>query len=163
MGYTLEDAPITYMTMPKGRPKSTPAGTASDFGPSPRPLDGKIKATVKRPKASRSAADKAKAAEVLVVDNIEMVTPDAAAFDVYVSNSKQDKGELVGTYSRIRHSHVHGKNGERDTLKYKLGITGVVERIGADGDENLVVTLVPRTGNMIVGGIHIELAPKQKY
>lgn len=162
MGFKYEDAPIAYMTLPQGRPKSTPAGTASDFGPSPRPLDSKIKATVKRPKASRSAADKAQAAEVLVVENIEMVTPDAAAFDVYVSSSKQDKGELVGTYTRIRHTHVLG-NGERSKLNYKLGITGVVERIGADKDGDLVVTLVPRTGNMIVGGIHIELAPKQKF
>lgn len=158
MGVKYEDIPIKYMTLPKGNTKKPPAGTAADFGPKPRPLDGKIVATVKRPKASKTAAQEV---EVLIVDDIEIKTPDAAAFDVYLSNSKQDKGELVGTYSRLRHIHVHGSGSDR--VRYKVGITGAVERISADSDDTVVVTLVPRTGNLVVGGVRIELAPKRPF
>lgn len=161
LGYCYENVPIKYMTMPKGRTKQAPVGSPTEFGPSPRKLDGNIVVTVRRPKASRTAADKINEAELVVVDGIVLGTPDAAAFDVYVSNSTQDKGEMAGIFARVRHSNSHG-DGKKSSMKLKLGITQAVERIGADGDDTLVVTIVPHTGDVTIGGVHIELVPKQK-
>lgn len=164
MKYKNEDVPIKYTTLPKGNPKPAPSGSPTEFGPSRRTLDSNIVLTVKRPNnALRTVLEKIwDQVELLSVDDIELTTPDAAAFDVYLSNSRQDKSELVGTYSRVRHNNTH-LGGLFNRMKYVVGITGAVERIGASADETVVVTLVPRTGNVTVGGVHIELAPKQLF
>ena len=53
-----------------------------------------------------------------------------------------------------KHKHKHTKM----KTKLKLGITELLEVLDAEGDEHVLVTLVPKfgKGHVMVGGIKIE-------
>ncbi|XP_068653932.1 polyphenol oxidase, chloroplastic-like [Aristolochia californica] len=165
LGYVYQNVPVEYLSSPQPvTPPATPPQSSfpvSEFGPTPRPLSGTIRAVVGRPRTSPSPSDKRLEAEVLFVDDIELNDPAAARFDVYVNRLSQGSyvaglGTFAGSFVRVRHNHTNRDGSHIRTLQ-KFGITSLLEEIGAEADENVVITLVPRDGNLSIGGVHIEL------
>ncbi|XP_058096724.1 polyphenol oxidase, chloroplastic-like [Magnolia sinica] len=147
------------------KPRSTTSLVqVSEFGPDPRPLDSTIRALVQRPKKSRTKSEKDDEVEVLVIDGIELPPNGPISFEVYVAAPSggdfvgPDLGESAGRFSKLPHTHIHKKgNAEKKKCSLKLGISKLLEEIDAEGSEKVVVSLVPKDGEVTIGGIHIDL------
>ncbi|MBA0598777.1 polyphenol oxidase, chloroplastic [Gossypium raimondii] len=124
-------------------------------------LDKPVRVNVERPRKSRSKTEKEEKEEILVID-IELKGDLFVKFDVYVndeddagSNIGSENTEFAGSYVNVPNKHKQGK-----TLKtrLRLGLTDLLEDLGADDDDGIVVTLVPKygKGNIKISGIKIE-------
>ncbi|KAL2969230.1 hypothetical protein AAZX31_15G068700 [Glycine max] len=127
----------------------------------PLVLDSSVSALVKRPKKGRSEKEKEEEEEVLVIEGIEFERDLGVKFDVYINDEDDvpggpSKTEFAGSFVSVPHKHKH-KHGKMKT-NLRLGITELLEDLGAEDDEHVVVTLVPKfgKGHVIVGGIKIE-------
>lgn len=94
--------------------------------------------------------------EVLVVEGIEDDGTESVRFDVYVNASPDDfrqpaARECAGSF--VSMPELGGEGDGRTDLK--LGITELIEGIGAEGDDTVTVTLVPRKGKTVVAGVNI--------
>ncbi|KAJ0978876.1 hypothetical protein J5N97_014350 [Dioscorea zingiberensis] len=134
-----------------------------EFGSAPKELDYTLRVLVSRPKTNRSKTDKEEKSEVLIVKDIQIADRKEARFDVYVSVPDADgkvggdRGDFVGSFVTLAESSgIPSKKKEKKT-KLKLGITYALEDLQAENEEKIVVTLVPRFGNVTVGGISIDL------
>lgn len=60
---------------------------------------------------------------------------------------------------RHGHGHGHAKKGRGIKTKLRLALNEQLEDLEAEGDESVVVTLVPRQGKgrVKIGGVKIEL------
>lgn len=169
LGYTYKDTvptPWLEPTRPK-RPAAKPrSGSFSmvpvtEFGTEPRALvDAPIRALVSRPKTGRSLDEKEDENEILFVDGIEVVEEGAVRFDVFIATpfgnfAGPDYGLPAGSFVKLPHKHKAGSKQRK--AKLKLGITKLLEDLKADNAQKLVVTLVPRTGTVNIGGVHVEL------
>ncbi|XP_058101433.1 polyphenol oxidase, chloroplastic-like [Magnolia sinica] len=170
--YVYEETSIPWLTArPKGsRKKHKSSKTANQFGPDPRTLTSTIRAKVKRPKWSRTRKEKEEEEEILIMDGIEIRRDMFVKFDIYVNVDGEDDENLGGPGSHefcgafINVPHNHSKmDGDGKPLKMKtslrLGITDLLEDIEADGDEEIVVSIIPRAGNgedIVIGAIKIE-------
>nr|AHF20575.1 polyphenol oxidase [Hevea brasiliensis] len=128
----------------------------------PLKLDKVIRTMVSRPKKSRSKKEKEEEEEILVINGIEFERDAVVKFDVYVNDehdspSGPNKSEFAGSFVNVPHAHKHGK---KMKTCLRLGITDLLEDLGAEDDDNVVVALVPRIGKgqVRIGGIKIELA-----
>ncbi|KAJ8760511.1 hypothetical protein K2173_015178 [Erythroxylum novogranatense] len=127
----------------------------------PLVLDKVVSAKVARPKKSRSSEEKEVEEEVLVIEGIKLKREVSAKFDVFINdedetNTTPDNTEFAGSFVNVPHKH---KGMNTMTTCLRLGITELLEDLGADDDDELVVTLVPRSGEglITVGGIKTEL------
>ncbi|XP_077250867.1 polyphenol oxidase, chloroplastic-like [Tasmannia lanceolata] len=166
--YTYEDVDVPWL---KARPNPTKKGsstkTANEFGSVPRTLGSIIRAKVKRHQRSRSKRQKEREEEVCVVDGIEFRRDLFAKFDVYINVDDENVGnpqcsEFVGCFVNVPHGHSK-KDEDGNVTKMKtslrLGITDCLDDIGADGDEDIEVTIAPTAGNgkeVSIGGLNIE-------
>ncbi|KAL5978416.1 hypothetical protein ACLOJK_029533 [Asimina triloba] len=131
----------------------------------PRPLDSVIRTHVRRPKKSRSKAEKEAEEEVLVIEQIQLPREAAVKFDVYINNPAsaplppKDSAEFVGSFVSVPQTRSRAQNRSRLNTYLRLGITDCIEDLGADADDEVEVTLVPRLGTdaVTIGGIKIEL------
>ncbi|KAJ8629161.1 hypothetical protein MRB53_022484 [Persea americana] len=138
----------------------------SEFGSDPKTLDkATIRVLVTRPKKSRSKTEKEGAVEVLIIKGIQAPIFEPSRFDVYITTPYEGDlvapslGEFAGSFTKLPH-HGSGKDtGATKTKKskLKLGINNLLEDIDAEGAEKLVVSLVPRLGQVTVGGVSIDL------
>ncbi|EEF43227.1 Polyphenol oxidase, chloroplast precursor, putative [Ricinus communis] len=127
----------------------------------PLVLDKVISTVAKRPKKSRSKKEKEEEEEVLLIDAIEFERNALVKFDVYVNDehdstsARPDNSEFAGSFVNIPHKHKHGK---KMKTCLRLGLTDLLEDMGAEDDDTVVVTLVPRYGKGLVkiGGIMID-------
>ncbi|KAK1303914.1 hypothetical protein QJS10_CPB11g01353 [Acorus calamus] len=139
------------------------ADVAASF---PLKLKKAVSVTVKRPKVSRSATEKEEAEEVLVVDGIEFSRDEYVKIDVYVNSAGHEEKvspggrELIGSFVSVPHKHKHDKKEKAITTSLRLGLSEFLEETGAEGDESIVVSLVPRKGKskIKIGGLKIEFA-----
>jgi polyphenol oxidase len=130
----------------------------------PRKLDQVVKVLVKRPKKSRSKKEKEEEEEILVIEGIEVPRDEFVKFDVFINDedevlSSPNKTEFVGSFVNVAHKHKHAKNNKTNQ---RFGISDLLDDLGADDDEHVLVTLVPKIGcngiNAVsIGGIKIEL------
>ncbi|CAI9279714.1 unnamed protein product [Lactuca saligna] len=127
----------------------------------PASLDNVIKVLVPRPKKSRTKKQKEEEEEVLVIEGIEVKRDKFVKFDVLVND--EDDGtrataaetEFAGSFVNVPHMHKHEKNGK---TRLRLGITDLLVDLKAEDDDNVLVTLVPKTsgGDISIGGIKIK-------
>ncbi|PIA60619.1 hypothetical protein AQUCO_00300253v1 [Aquilegia coerulea] len=156
----------SYYTKKKAAPRSAGADelvAISEFGSEPRLLDTTIRVLVTRPKASRTQEEKDEAAENIFIDDFTFDHTDYAGFDVFVTKATEglataDLGEFAGSFVHI--PHAHGPSDHRNILH--LGITYLLEDIAdAEASEQLVVSIVPRSGEVTLTGVSIQLVPKE--
>jgi len=121
-------------------------------------LDKVISVEVSRPKKSRSAREQEDEDEVLVIERIEYEENQLIKFDVLVNDEPDspggpDKSEFAGSFVNVPHKHA-----KKSKTTMVLGITGLLEDLEAEGDDTLVVTLVPRSGgdSVTVANVKIE-------
>ncbi|KAK7302745.1 hypothetical protein RJT34_13641 [Clitoria ternatea] len=138
------------------------AQTSSRSVQFPFVLDSVVSTTVKRPKKSRSKKEKEEEEEVLVIDGIELDRSKAVKFDVCVNDEDGESvgpgnTEFAGSFVNVSHLHKHKSRETKTCLR--LGLTDLLEELGADEDDSITVTLIPRYGKGLVkiGGIKIEL------
>ncbi|KAI0516646.1 hypothetical protein KFK09_009323 [Dendrobium nobile] len=111
---------------------------------------------VKRPR--RGGGDEV---EVLVVEGIETEGTESTRFDVYVNASPAElqhpaARECAGSFVSLPQLRREGKR--RTNLK--LGISELIEDLGAEGDDTVLVILVPRKGKATVADSLLCCYPK---
>ncbi|CAA7404091.1 unnamed protein product [Spirodela intermedia] len=138
-----------------GRSCSNPRGGAATF---PLTLSSLASITLKRPKVSRPQAEKDKQEETLVVNGIEFDPTNCVKFDVYVDDTdagevKPDDSEFAGSFVNVPHGKGHNEKMKSVKTTLRLGITDLLEDLKLDDDDEILVTLIPRTGK---GKVKIE-------
>ncbi|WOL18823.1 polyphenol oxidase, chloroplastic-like [Canna indica] len=131
----------------------------------PVKLDSPVSATVKRPKVSRSGSEKEAEEEVLIVDGIEFDRDYFIKFDVFI-NATEGEGitpgasEFAGSFVNIQHKHKHSKKEKKLRTKLSLGISDLLEDIGAEDDDSVLVTIVPKAGKgkVSIGSLRIDFS-----
>ncbi|KAK9150045.1 hypothetical protein Syun_008354 [Stephania yunnanensis] len=166
--YAYQDVPIEWINArpTSKRPKGSRASNdlkkkavkAADAFP--RSVNnGLIRVIVKRPviNKSRTKKEKEEQPEVLVIEGIELDAGKTVKFDVLVNDDDEstmpDKSEFAGSFVNVSHRHA-GMEGEmKIKTSLRLGITELLEDLGVEDDDELVVTIVPRIGtqNVIIG------------
>ncbi|XP_058108997.1 polyphenol oxidase A1, chloroplastic-like [Magnolia sinica] len=170
LGYSYTSMPLVWKDFSKAckiRPKITCTATAVEFGSVPKALvSDPIRVLVKRPNSSRSKSEIQNTLEVVMVDGIEVEHTSSTRFDVFIntpSDNSTHLGDFVGSFTTVAHGHKHGEtsDGNEKKLGLKLGITSMVSKLNAEDAESLVVSLVPRMGPVVVGGVRIEQIEKK--
>uniref|UniRef100_A0A0E0JPQ4 Tyrosinase copper-binding domain-containing protein n=1 Tax=Oryza punctata TaxID=4537 RepID=A0A0E0JPQ4_ORYPU len=142
------------------------AAGAKEAARFPVMLDSPTRVTVKRPVSERrSRAEKLAKVEVLVIDGIQVDMDVAVKFDVFV-NAGEDHAavgpggrELAGSFVNVPHRHKHDKRGRAIKTTLRLALNEQLEDLGAEGDDSVVVSLVPRQGKgkVKIGSVKIEI------
>ncbi|KAH7652228.1 polyphenol oxidase protein [Dioscorea alata] len=163
--YTYQEVDIPWLTK-RPTPKATQAAARSAFTEAtfPLTLTAAASTTVRRPRVSRSEAEKAAETEVLVVDGIQFPGDKAIKFDVYINAPEfaeigPSASEFAGSFVNVPHLHVARETAVM-TTRLKLSITEALDELGLDGDENIIITVVPRAGseNLKIGGLSIDFS-----
>ncbi|XP_062162702.1 polyphenol oxidase, chloroplastic-like [Alnus glutinosa] len=178
LGYAYQDVEIPWLKTKRTPRKSKNVKKVATLFPSERGgvalaaassaslafpvvLDKVISTVVARPSKSRSKRQKEEEEEVLVIEGIELEKAAVVKFDVYINDdvdtpSGPDKTEFAGSFVHVPHKQAHAK---KKKTALRVGITDLLDDLGVDGDDDVVVTLVPRQGKGLVsiGGIKIEL------
>ncbi|XVF25845.1 hypothetical protein REPUB_Repub13aG0249000 [Reevesia pubescens] len=124
-------------------------------------LDKIVRFEIPRPKKSRSKLEKEDEEEVLVLQNIQLDMDVAVKFDVYINDEDDDEptgpedSEFAGSFTNLPHNHNQGKKLETSLT---LPLSDLLEDLDVEGDDNIVVTLVPKEGKglVTVGNIKID-------
>lgn len=123
----------------------------------PITLDSVISVTVPRPKKCRTKEEKEEEEEVLAIQGIEFVADELVKFDVHVNDdeddlSRPDNSEFAGSFVYLPHRR------KTVTTSLRLGITDLLDDLGADGDDSIKVTLVPKCVKrpVTIGKLKIE-------
>ena len=76
------------------------------------------------------------------------------------SKKTQIKAEYAGSFVNVPHKHRHGDQSKKMKTTLSLGLTDLIEDLGADDDETVTVTLVARCGKeaVIINDIKIEFS-----
>lgn len=177
LGYVYQDVDIPWL---QAKPTSTRskvmkvvgntlgvgAAHASNGGGDvkfPVVLESSVRKVVRREKKKKGEKE-----EVLVIEGIEFEGDVAVKFDVYVNDEEGGGGpsgprktEFAGSFVSVPHKHKHvDKKGKKKKMKtnLRIGITELLEDLGAEEDDHLIVTIVPHfgKGHVTIGGISIE-------
>ncbi|CAK7350629.1 unnamed protein product [Dovyalis caffra] len=159
--YDYQDVPLPWLKAkptPKIKRKEKSPSVLTPVSAFPLVLDKVINVEVSRPKKSRSAKEKEDEDEVLVIKGIEYDKNELIKFDVLVNDEPDSAGkpgttEFAGCFVNVPHKHA-----KRSKTNLVLGITESLEDLAAEGDDTLIVTLLPRKGGDLVtiGGVSIE-------
>ncbi|KAK6279512.1 hypothetical protein POUND7_019779 [Theobroma cacao] len=154
LGYDYQDVDLPWL-----KSKPTPRKLAKKVatgGP------GIALAAETKKKKSRSKKEKEEEEEILIIETIELERDSFVKVDVYVNDEDDltigpEYTEFAGSFMNVPHKHKHEK---RMKTCLRLRLTDLLEDLGAEDDDSVVVTLVPRKGKGVVtvGGIKIEFA-----
>lgn len=127
----------------------------------PRALDAPVTLLVSRPKKKRSKKEKEAEEEVLLIEGIELDKDKVAKFDVYINDEDDKKpsaasAEFAGSFVNV--PHKAGKKSNKLKTRLRISITDLLEDLDAEDDDEVLVTLVPRQGNVTIAGIKIVFA-----
>ncbi|XP_051124777.1 polyphenol oxidase, chloroplastic-like [Andrographis paniculata] len=175
LGYVYQDVEIPWLNsrptprissavrklknLVKARAADTAARGPKDVFPAK--LDRVVKVMVKRPKKKRSRKEKDELEEILVIEGIEVDRDVYAKFDVFINDeddeiSTPDNTEFAGSFVNVPHKHKHTR---KIKTQLRLSITDILEELDTEGDDHVLVTLVPtNSGDAVtINGIKIEL------
>ncbi|GER29122.1 polyphenol oxidase [Striga asiatica] len=165
MGYVNQEVDIPWLNnrlRPRNKKSKVAAssGAPAAAGVFPTKLDKVVKVVVDRPKKKRSQKEKEEEEELLVIEGIEVDTARFVKFDVFVNDEDEksdelDKAEYAGCYAQVPH-----KSSIKVKTKIRLGLTELLEDLEVEGDDKILVTLVPKAGgeDITIGGIKIIYA-----
>nr|BAO79386.1 polyphenol_oxidase [Vitis labrusca x Vitis vinifera] len=173
--YQYQDIPIPWLPKKtKAKAKTTtkssksgvakaaelPKTTISSIGDFPKALNSVIRVEVPRPKKSRSKKEKEDEEEVLLIKGIELDRENFVKFDVYINDedysvSRPKNSEFAGSFVNVPHKHMKEM---KTKTNLRFAINELLEDLGAEDDESVIVTIVPRAGgdDVTIGGIEIE-------
>ncbi|XP_078439451.1 polyphenol oxidase I, chloroplastic-like [Wolffia australiana] len=180
LGYEYEKIPLPWLN---AKPKPTASSAASlrkrksvsllsrrAAMEKEQALVSSVTFEVYRPKRGRSKEEKEREEEIIVVEGIRVKRDVYAKFDVFVNLGAEEEKiagplarEFAGSFVNTPHGarrigETEGKMGKKGTT-LKLGISELLEDLGADEDESIWVSLVPRGGSgafITVDGVRIE-------
>lgn len=161
LGYTYQNVSLQWMDCkPMRRAGESEEREVGEGAELPVMLTSAVSVDVKRPKVARSREEKEREEEVLVIDEIELLKGEEAVFDVYVNAGRDAVGPGSANFAGS-FVHLPTSGGTKEgTMRTRvlLGIGELMSEINADGDERIVVGLVPRRGgdNVRVGDVRIE-------
>eukprot|EP01018_Ginkgo_biloba_P035242 Gb_05574 [translate_table: standard] len=128
------------------------AGDIGEFGSQTKLLEGPVRVRVKRPIEKRNGLE-----EVLEIEGIQVKRSQASNFDIFINLPEADSStsvacaEYAGSFVNVPHHHQEhhenrgGVEGASYTKScYTVGITEILEDLGATEDESIVVILVPK-------------------
>ncbi|XVF27678.1 hypothetical protein REPUB_Repub14bG0129500 [Reevesia pubescens] len=124
-------------------------------------LDKIVSIEIPRPKKSRTKLQKEDEEEVLVIENIQLDKDVGVKFDVYINDeddetpTKPEDSEFAGSFTNLPHNHQHGN---KMKTSFTLALSDLLEDLDVEGDDSIVVTLVPKEGKGLVtiGNIKID-------
>ncbi|CAH1450036.1 unnamed protein product [Lactuca virosa] len=159
----LKNRPVAH-TKPDTTTKPVEKVTVPDVK-FPIKLDKIQKVLVKRPAKNRSQSEKEKATEQLLIKGIKFNVSKFVKFDVFVNDqddvpaSSASESEFAGSFAQL--PHHHGGHKKLMTSAARFGLTELLEDIGAEDDEYILVTLVPKVGaeDLTIDEIKVELVP----
>ncbi|XAR66433.1 Catechol oxidase [Bertholletia excelsa] len=174
LGYVYQDVDLPWLnsrptprfsSLTRKLKKATVAkagSTSSAAHTFPRKLDKVVRVMVPRPKKSRSKKEKEEEEEILLIEGIEVDRDAFVKFDVYINDEHEPaigpgNTEFAGSFVNVPHKHKHKHNKKLKT-QLRLGITELLEDLGAEDDDGVLVTLAPKFGSGVatIGGIKIE-------
>ncbi|PNT61885.1 polyphenol oxidase I, chloroplastic [Brachypodium distachyon] len=166
LGYAYQEVPLPWLDARPTKPAS-PGTPARALDALPATLDKTVRVAVARPRASRSAKEKEEQEEVVVVEGIQVSDCSRfVKFDVLVNvpdgdaESGMGAAYCAGSVALTPHAEKRKEKGAMMKTVARFGVCDLLENIGADGDEMVVVSLVPRCGGELVtiGGVSIGYA-----
>ncbi|XP_021902258.1 polyphenol oxidase, chloroplastic-like [Carica papaya] len=126
----------------------------------PLVLEKEVTLEVTRPRKSRSRKEKEEEEEVLVIENIEFQRDASLKFDVHINDEgnmqiNPEHTEFAGSFVNVPHIYKHGT---KIKTCLTLGLSDLLEDLGIEDDDSILVTLVPRVGEgfAIIGNVKIE-------
>ncbi|KAH6767763.1 hypothetical protein C2S52_018746 [Perilla frutescens var. hirtella] len=160
LGYTYQDVENPWLNSrptprvpPATRKKPEPTDAPSPGDVFPAKLDGVMKVVVKRPEVNRSEEEKAEVEEILVIEGIEVGSDVYAKFDIYINDEDEAvttaaNTEFAGGFVNVQRGQTH-ENQMKTQLR--VSITEILEDLDAEGDEYVLVTLVPASAGDVLG------------
>ncbi|GFP87036.1 polyphenol oxidase a1 chloroplastic [Phtheirospermum japonicum] len=127
----------------------------------PKTLDGALNVVVKCPRRWRRGKEKEEEEMVLVIEGIAYDSSQQVKFDVYVNEDDVElctlaNTEMLGSFVSVPHGRHDSGMMTEARCSQRFGLSGVLLELGAEEDDLLLVTLVPRRGSITVGGVKIE-------
>ncbi|XP_027109319.1 polyphenol oxidase, chloroplastic-like [Coffea arabica] len=158
LGYTYQTVDIPWLNS-KPSPRRTAIALPTAPTPSqvfPTTLEKAITVLVKRPKKKSTKTEKQKAEEVLEISGIQYNIGEFVKFDVYINEDTPDesgpeKTELLGSFTNVPHGHSM-----ISTTTKSYAISEVLQELGADEFESVLVTLVPKSSTITISGVKIK-------
>lgn len=161
LGYEYQNVDIPWLkskSVPRVKKSKVASQTKSGDVAFPVKLDKVVRVVVKRPK-------KQEGEEMLVIEGIEFDSEKFVKFDVFVNDEDEegsgpDKTEFVGSFAHLPHKHKDGM--KKKTRTYlRLGLSEALKDLEVEGDESVLVSLVPRAGvdDVKIDGVKIEFDP----
>lgn len=140
-------------------PPKTATTSGGDF---PITLNSAVRLQVPRPKKSRSKREKEDEEEVLLIKGIELDREKFVKFDVYINEEddsarKPTSSGFAGSFVHLPQKQLKGTNTKKKT-NLRLAMNELLEDVGGEDDDGLIVTIVPRAGadDLTIGGVEIE-------
>lgn len=174
LGYDYKEVPLPWLkSRPVRKAKKPSKGGAGSANAAeaptpvedastafPKVLDKIIKVNVPRPKKSRTQEEKEDEEEILEIDGIEYDGDEYIKFDVYINDEDEVQSGPANAEFAGAFSNVPFKVSKKVKTNLSLGITELLEDLGADDDEGLVVAIVPRTGTgkVTIGSVKIKIS-----
>ncbi|KAL0320498.1 UNVERIFIED_CONTAM: Polyphenol oxidase, chloroplastic [Sesamum radiatum] len=130
----------------------------------PLKLDKVVKVRVPRPRKLRTPEEKENKVELLLIEDIEVDIGEFVKFNVFVDEEEDDfddlnKAEYLGTFSHVPHKH---DTPMKIKAQERLELNALLEDLDVEGDEEILITLVPIAGDITIGGIKITYAPSSE-
>ncbi|KAK4434788.1 Polyphenol oxidase A, chloroplastic [Sesamum alatum] len=128
----------------------------------PLKLDKPVKVLVPRPKKCRSQEEKDKEVELLSIQGIESDARQFVKFNILLDEEDEDdldklaQAAYAGTFSLLPRLSNTPMNIMAET---SLELNKLLEDLGVEDDEEILVTLVPVAGDITIGSIKIVYAP----
>ncbi|MCD7450218.1 hypothetical protein HAX54_004515 [Datura stramonium] len=173
LGYKYEEVPIPWKNfrpvprkqkVKKLKAKSVKAATKVF----PSRLNKTLSFSIKRPKISRTSEDKEIEEELLVFKDMTFDENEYIRFDVFMNEDEGvkakvlDRAEYVGSFANLPHMHDGAAGGQNTTssipASMSLAITEILEDLGLEDEEDIVVVLVPHSGGkqITIGSVEIN-------
>ncbi|KAL2247245.1 UNVERIFIED_CONTAM: Polyphenol oxidase A, chloroplastic [Sesamum indicum] len=128
----------------------------------PLKLEKPVSVLVPRPKKSRSQEEKDKEVELLSIQGIESDAREFVKFNILLDEEDEDdrdnlaQAAYAGTFSLLPR---RGNTPTKIRAETSLELNKLLEELGVEDDEEILVTLVPVAGNITIGSIKIIYVP----
>ncbi|VFQ84173.1 unnamed protein product [Cuscuta campestris] len=157
MGYKYEATNLPWLNskpIPTKRKAGLAAMSSAPFVTDvfPVTLDRVVQVKVARPNKSRTKEEKEDEEEILLIEGIEVAIDEYAKFDVYLNDEDEpeagkEKAEYAGSFAHLPHKH---KGSKKIVTSLSLGLNEPLEDLGAEDDDDVLVTLAPMVGGGVV-------------